>query len=321
MLLSVAIRWDSDNARRGCRYRGRYRESILIPGTTYQIKSEVKRCEQAREAPRSRLHGRRVAAPQVRHADVARINVSSAGESRDIGPLPTAMRDRAAGFGANSRLPGVRRTFYIGLGVAFVMQATGVNSIMYFGTQILTASGFGRQTALIANIANGAISVAATCVGIYLPGKMGRRPMLLAGFMGTTLSLLLIGLVSAFLPVSELRAYLILSSMVCFLGFMQGLIAPVSWMLLSELFPIRVRGFAAGMAGSVLWTVNCVIGLSSSLIYLRPRSASNAVATASSAMAMPWRCITGASVPSHEADTQAPLNSCRTGGALVAAAS
>lgn len=155
----------------------------------------------------------------------------------------------------------VRRVFFIGMGVAVVMQATGVNSIMYYGTQILTSSGFGRETALIGNIANGVISVIATCVGIYMLGRIGRRPMFLVGLTGTTLSLLLIGLFSQWLPVSTLRAGLILSAMVCFLSFMQALIAPVSWVLLSELFPLRIRGFAAGVAGCVLWIVNFVIGL------------------------------------------------------------
>jgi major inositol transporter-like SP family MFS transporter len=155
----------------------------------------------------------------------------------------------------------VRRVFLIGVGVAIVMQATGVNSIMYYGTQILTTSGFGRETALIANIANGVISVAATCAGIFLLGRVGRRPMFLAGFTGTTLSMLLIGLCSELLPVSELRAGLILCAMASFLCFMQGLIAPVSWVLLSELFPLGIRGFAVGFAGCVLWMVNFTIGL------------------------------------------------------------
>jgi major inositol transporter-like SP family MFS transporter len=85
--------------------------------------------------------------------------------------------------------------------------------------------------------------------------------MFLLGLTGTTLSLLLIRLFSDLLPVSPLRAGLILSAMVCFLSFMQALIAPVSWVLLSELFPLRVRGFAAGVAGCTLWLVNFVIGL------------------------------------------------------------
>lgn len=158
-------------------------------------------------------------------------------------------------------MPRVRRVLVIGIGVAVVMQATGVNSIMYYGTQILAGSGFGTSTALIANVVNGSVSVAATCAGMLLLGRMGRRPMLLIGLVGTTLSLLFIGLLSELLPVSELRAVLILSAMMGFLCFMQGLIAPVSWVLLAELFPLAIRGFATGIAGCTLWGVNFLIGL------------------------------------------------------------
>lgn len=157
--------------------------------------------------------------------------------------------------------PWLRRVFLIGIGIAVVQQATGVNSIMYYGTQILTTSGFGRETALFANIANGVISVAAVFYGIFLLGKVGRRPMFLTGLTGTTASLLLIGLFSELLPVSEMRAYLILSSMVLFLGFMQGFIAPVSWVMLSEVFPLRIRGFATGFSGFALWMINFTISL------------------------------------------------------------
>lgn len=77
--------------------------------------------------------------------------------------------------------PWIRRIVFIGLGIAIVQQITGVNSIMYYGTEILRDAGFGTEAALIGNIANGVISVLATFVGIWLLGKVGRRPMLLTG--------------------------------------------------------------------------------------------------------------------------------------------
>ncbi|MFM0703541.1 sugar porter family MFS transporter [Paraburkholderia sediminicola] len=174
-----------------------------------------------------------------------------------------AERHATAGRGGWGDLstPWIRRIFLIGVGLAVVQQATGVNSIMYYGTQILAVSGFGKETALLANIANGVISIAATLLGIRLLGKIGRRPMLLTGLSGTTLSLLFIGLLSSLLGVSELRAYLVLAAMTLFLAFMQGFVAPVTWVMLSEIFPMRIRGFAIGFAGSVLWMVNFAIGL------------------------------------------------------------
>ncbi|HDK6063981.1 TPA: sugar porter family MFS transporter [Klebsiella pneumoniae] len=158
-------------------------------------------------------------------------------------------------------IPWVRRTFILGIGVAVIQQATGVNAIMYYGTQILTTSGFGRETALVANVLNGVTAIISCLWGIHLLGKMGRKTMFVVGLAGTTISLMMIAAMSAWLPASEWRAYAILASMVCFLVFIQGMIGPVTWVLLSEIFPISIRGFAFGFSGFMLWTTNFLIGL------------------------------------------------------------
>ncbi|PKV99959.1 major inositol transporter-like SP family MFS transporter [Amycolatopsis echigonensis] len=157
--------------------------------------------------------------------------------------------------------PWIRRLVLVGIGIAIVQQITGVNSIMYYGTQILTDAGFSADSALTANIANGVISVLATFVGIYLLGKVNRRPMLIAGQVGTTGALLLIGVFSLLLPAGEGRAYVVLALTVTFLAFQQGAISPVTWLMLSEIFPLKLRGFGMGIAGLVLWLTNFAIGL------------------------------------------------------------
>lgn len=158
-------------------------------------------------------------------------------------------------------IPWVRRILFLGIGIAVVNQITGVNSIMYYGTQILQESGFATEAALIANIANGAISVAAIIVGIWLLGKVNRRPMLIIGLCGTTASLFLIGIFSYALEGSPALPYAVLSSTVIFLAFMQGAIAPVTWLLLSEIFPARLRGLGMGLSVFFLWITNFIIGL------------------------------------------------------------
>lgn len=167
------------------------------------------------------------------------------------------VRARRASFST----PWMRRAFFVGIGIAVVQQATGVNSIMYYGTQILASSGFGTRTALIANVANGVISVCAVLIGMALLGKLARRTMFLTGLFGTTLSLFAIGLFSVLMPYSMARAYLILASMVAFLAFMQMFIAPVSWVMLAEIFPLKLRGFGFGCAACVLWIVNFALSL------------------------------------------------------------
>ncbi|MFF7736318.1 sugar porter family MFS transporter [Streptomyces sp. NPDC007984] len=157
--------------------------------------------------------------------------------------------------------PWVRKLMFVGFGIAIVQQITGVNTIMYYGTQILTDAGFAADSALTANIANGVISVLATFVGIWLLGRVPRRPMLMTGQVGTTLALLLIGVFSLVLPSGDPRAFAVLAMTVTFLAFQQGAISPVTWLMLSEIFPMRMRGFGMGVAAVVLWLTNFVIGL------------------------------------------------------------
>ncbi|KAL3109415.1 hypothetical protein niasHT_015260 [Heterodera trifolii] len=105
----------------------------------------------------------------------------------------TAREDEQLQFMDVMREPWLRRCLFIGIGVAMCNQLAGVNSIMYYGTNILIEQGLMTNVALTANIANGAISVLATGLGIMLIGKIGRRPMLLSGQIGTVLAHLAIG--------------------------------------------------------------------------------------------------------------------------------
>lgn len=156
----------------------------------------------------------------------------------------------------------VRRIVILGIGVAVVQQITGVNSIMYYGTQILEDAGFTTQVALVANIANGVISVLATFVGIWLLGRVGRRPLLIGGLLGTTSSLLLIGIFSQVLEGSPLLPYVVLTLTVTFLAFQQGAVSPVTWLVLSVIFPLKLRGIGMGFSVFWMWITNFTIGFS-----------------------------------------------------------
>ncbi|MFF9803675.1 sugar porter family MFS transporter [Streptomyces coeruleorubidus] len=183
-------------------------------------------------------------------------------ELKEVSAL--AVKDEQAKLGGwrdMKSTPWVRKLMFVGFGIAIVQQITGVNTIMYYGTQILTDAGFAADSALTANIANGVISVLATFVGIWLLGRVPRRPMLMTGQAGTTVALLLIGVFSLVLPSGDPRAFAVLAMTVTFLAFQQGAISPVTWLMLSEIFPMRMRGFGMGIAAVVLWLTNFVIGL------------------------------------------------------------
>jgi MFS transporter, SP family, major inositol transporter len=187
---------------------------------------------------------------------------TAAQEARAIAALAAAEASSDIRGWSALRIPWVRAVLLVGIGIGIVQQVTGVNSIMYYGTQILSRSGLGIQGALVANVLNGVVSVLATFVGIALVGRTGRRPMLVIGLIGTTSSLLLLGVVSLLFQPSPSLAYLVLGAMALFLCFQQGFVSPVTWLLLSEIFPLKVRGLGMGAATLVLWGANFVVAFS-----------------------------------------------------------
>jgi MFS transporter, SP family, major inositol transporter len=155
-------------------------------------------------------------------------------------------------------VPWIRRVVLIGCGLAVVQQATGINTVNYYAPTILEQSGLGVSAALVATIAVGVTSVVTTIVGIVLLGFVGRRTMLLTGFAGVAGSQLALSLVFL-MPTSTTRSYVILACMVLFVAFVQMFIGTVVWLLLSEIFPLSIRGFAMGIAVFVLWCTNAII--------------------------------------------------------------
>ncbi len=154
----------------------------------------------------------------------------------------------------------IRIVLIIGIGIAICQQVTGINTIVYYAPTILESTGLGAASSVAASISVGAIGVIGTVIGMVLLGRVRRRPLLLTGQIGTTASLGALAL-CFLLPESTGRSYTILLFMVVFAFFQQCFISTVTWLLLSEIFPMRIRGFAMGVAVFVLWLVNFTISL------------------------------------------------------------
>ncbi|MEM6160508.1 sugar porter family MFS transporter [Erwinia sp. P6884] len=148
----------------------------------------------------------------------------------------------------------MKRLVALGIGIAMLQQLSGVNTIMFYAPTMLQATGLSTNASLLATIANGVISVIMTFVGIMMLSRFGRRPLLLTGQIGCTCTLLAIGLITWLMPETVnghpdvLRSYLVLAGMLVFLCFQQGALSPVTWLLLSEMFPMRIRGMANGIS-------------------------------------------------------------------------
>ncbi|MBT1191221.1 sugar porter family MFS transporter [Rhodococcoides kroppenstedtii] len=155
----------------------------------------------------------------------------------------------------------IRRLIFIGVGLGVFQQFTGINSVMYYGTQLLADAGFDSNSAIIANTLNGLFSVLGITVGLIVMNKVDRRTMLIAGFSLTTFFHLLVGLSALLLPDGTAKAYFILVFVVLFVFCMQGTIGPLVWLMLAEIFPLEIRSFAIGICVFMLWFANAAVAL------------------------------------------------------------
>jgi MFS transporter, SP family, major inositol transporter len=156
--------------------------------------------------------------------------------------------------------PWVRRLFIAGIGVAILQQCTGINSIMYYGTQVLTQAGFSASGALIANVANGVLAVVGSAVCLFvLMDRVPRRKLIIGGFIATTVCHALIVLSAFLLPEGLTKAFVILLFMVLFVFCMQTALNVPVWVIISEMFPLRLRGMGMGVCVLCLWVANAII--------------------------------------------------------------
>ncbi len=153
----------------------------------------------------------------------------------------------------------VIRLLLVGFGMGIVLQFTGVNAFMYYTPIILKSTGLGTSAAIAATIGNGIVSVIATFAGIKAIGHFGRRPILLTGLTIVITMQLMLGAVLVFMPHNLTQSLLALACILVFLFFMQMCISPVYWLLMSELFPMQLRGVLTGSAVSFQWVCNAIV--------------------------------------------------------------
>ena len=149
---------------------------------------------------------------------------------------------------------------FIGLGLSILQQVTGINTVIYYANQIFELAGFRETTsALWASISVGIVNVIATIVSVFLLDRVGRRPLLLTGMAGMTLGLLALTCTFLFdFPAESLLS--VLSLMLYVAAFAIG-IGPVAWLIISEIYPHRIRGRAMSLAIMANWIANYIVSL------------------------------------------------------------
>ena len=151
---------------------------------------------------------------------------------------------------------GLKIALVIGVMLAFFQQSTGINAILYFAPEILKGiSNAETDIALLQTIIIGVVNLVFTIVGILYVDRLGRKPLMLIGYIGMGISLFALG-IGATLETQGIGALLFILIYVACFAFSVG---PVTWVILSEIFPTKIRGRAMAIATFCLWCTNFLV--------------------------------------------------------------
>lgn len=156
--------------------------------------------------------------------------------------------------------PGIRKAVLIGVLIAILGQFMGVNAVLYYGPTIFEQSGMSSGDSLFFQVLIGLVNMFTSILALVIIDKMGRKKLVYYGVSGMILSLLLIGFY--FMKGSEMgiSPMVLLIFILLYVFFCAVSICAVIWVLLSEMYPTKVRGLAMSIAGLSLWIGTYLIG-------------------------------------------------------------
>ncbi|WP_299130775.1 sugar porter family MFS transporter [uncultured Winogradskyella sp.] len=168
---------------------------------------------------------------------------------------------------------------WVGIGLAAFQQFVGINVVFYYGAVLWQAVGFDEGDSLLINVISGALSIAGVVLSLFLVDKIGRKPILLIGSIGMSVTLALV--VYAFssgtlelntatgqeiLKLSDNMGVLALIAANAYVMLFNFSWGPVMWVMLGEMFPNQIRGLGLAIAGLSQWVSNFIITLTFPII-------------------------------------------------------
>jgi len=143
----------------------------------------------------------------------------------------------------------------IGISLAVLQQVTGINAFLYYAPEIFKRLGSGTDAALLQTVTIGSVNLVFTVIAIYTVDRWGRRPLMLIGAFGMALCLFAMG-AAAYVGLTDLWLLLTITGYIACFALSIG---PVTWVILSEIFPTKIRGRALSLCTLCLWGANFVV--------------------------------------------------------------
>ncbi|GAA1810756.1 sugar porter family MFS transporter [Nesterenkonia flava] len=216
-----------------------------------------------RETPRWLMRqGREVEARQLLLRD--RTPAEAQGELEEIRTVQQQEdHDDVRGLRALAQ-PWVLSILLVGFGLGVYQQIMGINAVLYYAPTTLQNVGFSDEGAIASNLIIGALNILAVWVAITYTDSWGRRPMLLVGAAGTSISLAVLAAVNLTMPAPDGFGPLGAITLAClglFIFLFQVSWGALVWVVLGEIFPLGVRAAAMGVVTAAHWIANGLVSL------------------------------------------------------------
>lgn len=151
----------------------------------------------------------------------------------------------------------VRRVLIVGLVIAFLQQWSGINIVFNYAEEVFTSAGFGISDSFLNIVITGVVNLLFTFVAIHTVDSLGRRKLMLFGFSGLAITYVILGASYYF----GFNGMLVVGIITVAIAIYAMSLAPITWVVISEIFPNRIRGAAMAVATTTLWIGSALLVL------------------------------------------------------------
>lgn len=151
--------------------------------------------------------------------------------------------------------PIYKKALFVGIGLSILQQLTGINAILYYAPEIFKSLGSSTDASLLETSILGVVNLIFTLLAIKWVDKMGRKPLLYIGSAGMTISLAAVGI----FIYNEAVGNYVLPFLILFMASFSISWGPIVWVLLSEIFPNKIRSLALAISVFIQWVANFVV--------------------------------------------------------------
>lgn len=173
--------------------------------------------------------------------------------------LKVSAQASGAGYAALLK-PGIRTAVIVGVAIAMLGQFMGVNAVLYYGPDIFKDAGLGQGDAFFYQVIVGMANMLTTVVAMFIIDRVGRKALVYYGVTGMIVSLLLIAGYFQWHEAMGVGSLWLLVFFVLYIVCCAGSICAIIFVILSEMYPLAVRGVAMSVAGLALWIATFLVG-------------------------------------------------------------